>query len=311
MIDESFHLTPLDVRRTEFPAALRGYDRARVDEFRDRVANELERLTRLNHELENKAKGFHEQLRAFRERDKALNEALVSAQQLRAETRDQAEREAQLSLREAKAEGDRLIDAAKAEVRRLAGEIEALERSRRSYLAQLRALVARQLAELDAIPPHDAQYTAPSATATSTAPSTATAASGAQAETAPGGQAGMAPGGQAGMAPGGQAGMAPGGQATSRAEPATGGKGRKGEPTTGGGKPPVPGTADATQAAPPPPPPGGAPSPVAPRTTTVPLAAVPPNGAVPESDEKKPESDENPRQHVQTPGWLKTVSSDK
>jgi DivIVA domain-containing protein len=101
MIDESFHLTPLDVRRTEFPAALRGYDKARVDEFRDRVANELERLTRINQELESKAKGFHEQLRAFRERDKALNDALVSAQQLRAEVGEQAEREAQLVLREA------------------------------------------------------------------------------------------------------------------------------------------------------------------------------------------------------------------
>jgi cell division initiation protein len=152
MVDESFHLTPLDVRRTDFPAALRGYDKARVDEFRDRVANELERLTRLNQELDAKAKGFHEQLRAFRERDKALNEALVSAQQLRAETRSQAEREAQLVLREARAEGDRLIDAAKAEIRRLAGEIEGLERSRRAYLAQLRAMVARQLSELEAIP---------------------------------------------------------------------------------------------------------------------------------------------------------------
>ena len=50
------------------------------------------------------------------------------------------------------AEGDRLIDGAKAEVRRLAGEIEGLERSRRAYLAQLRAMVARQLAELEAIP---------------------------------------------------------------------------------------------------------------------------------------------------------------
>jgi cell division initiation protein len=152
MVDESFHLTPLDVRRTDFPAALRGYDKARVDEFRDRVAHELERLTRLNQELDAKAKGFHEQLRAFRERDKALNEALVSAQQLRAETRSQAEREAQLVLREARAEGDRLIDAAKAEIRRLAGEIEGLERSRRAYLAQLRAMVARQLSELEAIP---------------------------------------------------------------------------------------------------------------------------------------------------------------
>jgi DivIVA domain-containing protein len=152
MADDSFHLTPLDVRRTEFPAALRGYDRSRVDDFRERVADELERLTRINHDLESKAKGFYEQLRAFRERDKALNEALVSAQQLRAETREQAVREAQLVLREAHADGDRLIDAAKAEVRRLAGEIEALERARRAYLTQLRATVARQLAELDAIP---------------------------------------------------------------------------------------------------------------------------------------------------------------
>jgi DivIVA domain-containing protein len=273
VIDESFHLTPLDVRRTEFPAVLRGYDRARVDEFRDRVANELERLTRLNHELENKAKGFHEQLRAFRERDKALNEALVSAQQLRAETRDQAEREAQLSLREAKAEGDRLIEAAKSEVRRLAGEIEALERSRRAYLAQLRSMVARQLAELDAIPSHEAtRPEVPAAAAPAAAP--------AAPPTAPPG------------------------------EPVTGGKSRKSEPTTGGSKPPVPATTGAAQGAPPPPPPGAST-----RTTTVPLAAVPPNGAAPETDEKKPDekkdSDEGARQHVQTPGWLKAVPSDK
>jgi DivIVA domain-containing protein len=156
MIDESFHLTPLDVRRTEFPAAIRGYDKARVDEFRDRVANELERLTRLNQDLDNKAKGFHEQLRAFRERDKALNEALVSAQQLRAEVREQADRESQLIKREARAEGERLMEDARAEMRRLAGEIEGLERARRAYLAQLRGLVVRQLAELDAIPEHAA-----------------------------------------------------------------------------------------------------------------------------------------------------------
>jgi DivIVA domain-containing protein len=244
VIDESFHLTPLDVRRTEFPAVLRGYDRARVDEFRDRVANELERLTRLNHELENKAKGFHEQLRAFRERDKALNEALVTAQQLRAETREQAEREAQLALREAKAEGDRLIDAAKAEVRRLASEIEGLERSRRAYLAQLRSMVARQLAEIDAIP------------------------------------------------------------AEKPAEPATSEKSRA-EPTTGGGKVPAP--TGAASDAPPPPPPT-----VAPKTTTVPLPAVTStNGAAPEASEKKEDDEANPRQQMQTPGWLKTVSSDK
>ena len=150
MIDESFHLTPLDVRRTEFPNAMRGYDKPRVDQFREQVADELERLTRVNQDLEAKAKGFHEQLRAFRERDKALNDALVSAQQLRGEVREQAEREAQLILREAQAEGERIIETARADVRRMEEELDNLDRSRRTYLAQMRTLIARQLSEVEA-----------------------------------------------------------------------------------------------------------------------------------------------------------------
>jgi len=148
MNDEAFHLTPVDARRFDFGSALRGYDKTRVDQFRDQVADELERLSRVNQELEAKAKGFHEQLRAFRERDKALNDALISAQQLRAETREQADREAQLILREARAEGERSLDDARAEVRKLQTEIDSLERARRNYLAQMRSLAERHLAEL-------------------------------------------------------------------------------------------------------------------------------------------------------------------
>ncbi len=150
MIDDTFHLTPLDVRRYDFGRALRGYDPERVDQFREQVAEELERLSRLNQELDAKAKGFHEQLRAFRERDKALNDALVSAQQLRSEIAEQAEREGQLVVREARAEGDRLLDQARGDLRQIQQEMLALERSRRTHVAQYRALLERQLAELAA-----------------------------------------------------------------------------------------------------------------------------------------------------------------
>jgi DivIVA domain-containing protein len=150
MIDEGFHLTPLDARRFDFGQAFRGYDKEKVEEFRNQVADELERLTRMSQELEVKARGFHEQLRAFRERDKALNDALISAQQLRSEIREQAEREAQLILREARADGDRLVDAARSEIRRLETERASLEKSCRAYIGQLRTLVERQLAELNA-----------------------------------------------------------------------------------------------------------------------------------------------------------------
>ena len=150
MTDESFHLTPLDIRRFDFGSALRGYDKTRVDQFRDQVASEVERLVRQCQDLEAKARGFHEQLKAFRERDKALNEALISAQQLRAEIREQADREAQLILREAQAEGERIVEAARADVRRMEEELDSLDRSRRTYLAQMRTLIARQLSEVEA-----------------------------------------------------------------------------------------------------------------------------------------------------------------
>ncbi|MEP7066457.1 MAG: DivIVA domain-containing protein [Gemmatimonadota bacterium] len=151
MSDESFHLTPLDIRRYDFGAkSFRGYDEKKVEDFRNQVAEELERLTRLNQDLDSKARGFHEQLRAFRDRDKALNEALVSAQQLRSEIREQAEREAQLILREARAEGERQLDAIRNETRQLEADIVGLEKSRRAFIGQLRQIAERQLSELAA-----------------------------------------------------------------------------------------------------------------------------------------------------------------
>jgi DivIVA domain-containing protein len=163
MSDEVFHLTPVDVRRREFKTALRGYEKLDVDQFREQVADELERLTRVNQELDAKAKALFEQLKSFRERDKALNEALISAQQLRAETREQAEREAQLILREARAEAERMAEATKGELRGLGEQIAVLDRTRRAYFAQLRMLVERQLADIQAaeaaMPPLQAPQT--------------------------------------------------------------------------------------------------------------------------------------------------------
>lgn len=151
MIDERFSLTPVDVRTQEFGRKLGGYDPVRVEEFRTRVAEELERLIRLNHELDGKHKAAIEQLRAYRDRDKALNDALVSAQQLRAEIREQADREAQLILREARAEGDRIIDASRSGVRQVESELLVLEKTRRAFISQMRALAERHLHELEAM----------------------------------------------------------------------------------------------------------------------------------------------------------------
>ena len=171
MTDEAFYLTPLDIRRFDFGSAFRGYDKARVDQFRDEVGREVERLVKQCQDLDSKARGFHEQLRAFRERDKAINEALVSAQQLRAEVREQADREAQLIVREARAEADKILEGARSEVRRVQTDLELIVRQRRSYLAQLRGMVERQLADIEAAEASPSSMT-PAAAETDAKPST-------------------------------------------------------------------------------------------------------------------------------------------
>ena len=151
MSEPAFHLTPLDVRKQEFRRSLRGYERLGVEDFRARVADELERILREKAVLEERLAALGEQLRVYRERERAMNEALVAAQQLREETRAGAAREAQVIVREAQAEAQRILDGARAsqgEVERQSADV---QRQFQAYVAGFRALLERQLAELRAL----------------------------------------------------------------------------------------------------------------------------------------------------------------
>jgi DivIVA domain-containing protein len=149
--DDAFHLTPLDVRTQEFSRVLQGYDPSQVDEFMRRISEELELLVRDRAQHEDRLRGAQEQLRAFRERERAMNDALVAAQQLRAETRAQAEREAELVLREARMEAERIVGQAKQEEAQLRERADSAERQFAAYLAGFRALLARHLGEVEGL----------------------------------------------------------------------------------------------------------------------------------------------------------------
>ncbi|MGE0353872.1 MAG: DivIVA domain-containing protein [Gemmatimonadales bacterium] len=154
MTDDAFHLTPHDVRAQEFQTSMRGYDRAQVDDFKLRVAEEMERLLRERLQWEERLKNMQEQLRAFRDRERAMNEALIAAQQLRAESRQQADREAEAVIREAKSEAMRVLAEAQQEERGIRERSDAAHRQFAAYLANFRALLERQLGELEGLQAH-------------------------------------------------------------------------------------------------------------------------------------------------------------
>jgi len=154
MTDDAFQLTPHDIRSQEFQRAVRGYERLQVDEFKGRVADEMERLLRERGQLEERIRNFQEQLRAFRDRERAMNEALVAAQQLREEVKAQADVQAEAILREARTEAMRIVTHSHLEEQQLRERIEALHRQFATYLASFRALLERHLGEVEGYQAH-------------------------------------------------------------------------------------------------------------------------------------------------------------
>lgn len=165
-------LTPLEVRKKkgDFRRAMRGYDPALVDDFLDLVADRLEELVRDNMALHERVTRQDEQVKDYRDRERALTEALVSAQEMREEVRKQASREAELAKRAAEQQAEQLRASAQEEVRQLrstaqqqaAQELASLRQEREreeqlvrelrarreEFVGSYRALLEQQLEEL-------------------------------------------------------------------------------------------------------------------------------------------------------------------
>ena len=151
-------LTPLDVRnkRGDFRKSMRGYEVQEVDSFLELAAERLEELVRENLQLKERSQALEAQVRSQGEREAAVRDALVTAQELRTEIREQARQEAEKIVEEARTEARRMIAEAEAEVRirlrnseRKADEIERslgeLERGRLRFLRSFRQLLEREM----------------------------------------------------------------------------------------------------------------------------------------------------------------------
>ena len=100
---------------------------------------------------EERLRSAQEQLRSFRDRERAMNEALVAAQQLRVDSRTQAEREDELLLREASTEAERILERARQEEAVVRDRAAGAARQFAAYVASFRALLERHLGEIDGL----------------------------------------------------------------------------------------------------------------------------------------------------------------
>src|SRR5215211_6004156 len=106
-------IRPIDVRRKEFKNSLRGYDANQVDDFLDAVADEFERTYTDNARLREEISGL----------------------------RKSANREAELTIREAKARSHQMLAESSARVERIQESYQALQEAKRGFTNDFRHLL--------------------------------------------------------------------------------------------------------------------------------------------------------------------------
>ena len=140
-------LTPLDVRkkRGDFGKGLRGYDPQEVDTFLELVAERMEVLVKENLAFRGTIDELEKKVGIQEGREQAIQDALVTAQELRQDVKKQARREAKLLEREAQGR----IKAMIAESEKLLADhrtaLKELERQRERFLKAFRTLLEREM----------------------------------------------------------------------------------------------------------------------------------------------------------------------
>lgn len=143
-------LTPLEIRKQTFSRRrLGGVDAEEVQDFLNLVASEFEELLRDNALVGERLTQADQKIHEFRSMEETLRRTLVRAEQLKNESKDNARRECELVLQEARLRAERVLEDARNRLRQLTDEIEELQKKKEVFLHRFRSLVSMQMELLD------------------------------------------------------------------------------------------------------------------------------------------------------------------
>ena len=145
----SSRLTAMDVEKQDFKRSLRGYDRDEVRMFLTAVSEEIERLNLDNGQLREEVGSLRGRIDDFRERERMLQETLVTAQRMSEELAARSQKESELMIREARLKAERLLEQTQDQLSRIEGEIGRVKVERDAFENRLRSAIEEHLALLD------------------------------------------------------------------------------------------------------------------------------------------------------------------
>ena len=145
-------ITPLDIQQQQFRVRFRGFDMVEVDNFLDLAANEFEELLRENNRLKEEDRLKAEKIQQLERAERDLHNALISAQQICEEMKNQARKEGELIIEDAKANARKIWETAQVQAMQVETEIAQLKRQRAEFEASLKSILEMHLSLLDTRP---------------------------------------------------------------------------------------------------------------------------------------------------------------
>jgi cell division initiation protein len=146
------NLTPLDIQRQTFSRALKGYNTDEIRAYLQLVAEEIERLIRDVDRLSRENGMLREDLDEHNARERILKDTLLSAQKVSEDVKANAQKEAELIVKDAELLSERLTSQAMTRVADLERTIQDLKIERKVARNKLQQTIdtIQQLLMLDA-----------------------------------------------------------------------------------------------------------------------------------------------------------------
>jgi cell division initiation protein len=142
-------MTVLDVQNHAFPRRWKGYDIDEVEQFRAALVEDWTALTGEAEDLRRRVIQLETRLEEMGTHERALRDALVTAQDISEELRRTAQKEAQMRVGAAEIQAEKILAAAHRQASRLAQDVRQLRALRTRMASSVRATIETHLALLE------------------------------------------------------------------------------------------------------------------------------------------------------------------
>lgn len=132
-------ITPLDIQQMVFNVSFRGYDKEEVNRFLEELAQTVESLNRDHAVQQEKIIFLEQQLAELKRTEATLSNTLLSAQSLAEDVKRNAQREADLVIKEAELKAGELIRQARVALADTQHDLSSIQKQRLLMIERLRA----------------------------------------------------------------------------------------------------------------------------------------------------------------------------